>query len=106
MKTKKKKQLKKLKKSVKCKLNVLRESDLKSGKFKPSHLEFSGYWDLFYTIESLLNICIIATQGDEYNPSKIKSPEENIRKCLELARDLMPFEEGEFLDEAYQLLNR
>lgn len=101
---KKKKQLKKLRKGAKGKLNVLRPSRSRKGEFKPSFVYFDGYSDLFTTIEALINVCLLATQGDNRCPPHSKSLEVNIRKTLELASSLMPFEEGEFLDEVYQML--
>ncbi|MFY0715230.1 hypothetical protein J1D01_16325 [Seonamhaeicola sp. NFXS20] len=101
---KKKKQLKKLKKGAKGKLNVLRPSQSRKGEFMPSFVYFDGYSDLFTTIEALINVCVLATQGDNHCPPHSKALEVDIRKTLELASSLMPFEEGEFLDEAYQVL--
>jgi len=40
------------------------------GKFKSSFLQFDGYTDLFSTIESLINVCILASrvEGDFNDP--------------------------------------
>ena len=95
----KKKQLKMLKESAKYKLTTLHTSDIHKNKFKASFLQFDGYTDLFSTIESLINVCILAShvEGDSNDPGL------DIRKTLELANKLLPFDEGEFLDEAYGL---
>ena len=95
----KKKQLKMLKESAKYKLTTLNNSDIHKDKFKPAFLQFDGYTDLFSTIESLINVCILAShvEGDFNDPGL------DIRKTLELANQLFPFDEGEFLDEAYCL---
>ncbi len=105
MKTKKK-DLKKLIESAKYKLDTLEPSDVQNGKFKATYLEFEGYLDLFTTIEALMNVSILATQGDIYCPPHIKNHGKAIRKTLELAQKLLPFDEGEFLDDAYDMLKQ
>lgn len=105
MKTKKK-DLKKLIKSAKYKLDTLRPSDVQKDKFKASYLQFEGYLDLFTTIEALINVSILATQGDSYSPPHIKDHGMDIRRTLELANKLLPFEEGEFLDNVNMMLKR
>tara|TARA_R110002096_G_scaffold327768_3_gene521907 strand:- start:1141 stop:1458 length:318 start_codon:yes stop_codon:yes gene_type:complete len=99
----KRKKIKTLEASAKSKLVMLHPSNVQQGKFKPSFLQFDGYLDLFTTIESLINVCILASQGDTYCPPHVKDHGSDIRKTLELANQLLPFEEGEFLDEAYKL---
>lgn len=101
---KNKKLVKKLKKGAYSQLNVLHPSQSRKGKFKPAHVYFKGYSDLFITIDALINVCILATQGDNNYPPHSEEFEFDIRKTLELASSLMPFEEGQFLDEAYQML--
>ena len=103
MRTEREKSINALETMAKSKLNTLRQCNSQNGKMKPAFLKFDGYLELFTTIESLLNVCILATEGDSYSPSKIKCPEESIRKSLELVVQLLPLEEGEFLDEAYRL---
>ena len=95
----KKKDLKRWKESAKYKLTTLTASDIHKDKFKPAFLQFKGYTELFLTIESLINVCILAShaQGDYNDPSL------DIRKTLEPKNQLLPFDEGEFLDEAYGL---
>lgn len=105
MKTKKK-DLKKLIKSAKYKLDTLRPSDVQKDKFKASYLQFEGYLDLFTTIEALINVSILATQGDSYAPPHIKDHGTDIRRTLEIANKLLPFEEGEFLDNVNMMLKR
>lgn len=98
----KKKKIKTLEALAKSKLTVLHPSNVQKGKFQPSFFQFEGYTDLFLTIESLIKVCIMASHMDD-----AIVPEDHgldIRKTLELASQLLPFEEGEFLDEAYELL--
>lgn len=99
----KNKNLKRLRKSACDKLVAIQPSRVQRDKFRPTFLHFDGYLDLFITIEALINVSILATQGDTYSPSRIKDPEMDIRRTLELANQLLPFEEGEFLDEAYRV---
>ena len=101
---KKHKLVKKLKRGAHGKLNVLHPSQSRKGKFKHSFVYFNGYSDLFTTIDALINVCILATQGANNPQSHSKELELDIRKTLELASSVMPFEEGEFLDDAYQML--
>lgn len=103
---KSKKELKKLLESARYKLEVLEPTNLQKGKFRPSFVLLDGYLDLFDTIEALINVCILATQGDPYSPPHVKQPGEDIRKTLELVTQLLPFDEGEFLDEVNQLLRK
>lgn len=105
MKTKKK-DLKRLLKSAKYKLDTLQPSDIQKNKFKATYLQFEGYLDLFSTIESLINVSILATQGDIYCPPHIKDHGKDIRKTLELAQKLLPFDEGEFLDDVKVMLKQ
>ncbi len=84
----------------------MKPSKTYKGKFEASSLYFSGYLDLFITISSILNVCILATEGDPMSPPYVKSPPEDIRRVLELANSLLPMEEGEFLVEIYGLLQK
>ena len=90
--------VKKLKESANSKLNALHPSQSSRDGFNPSYVSFNGYLDLFITVEALINVCIMATKGNS------KEYESDINRTLELASSLLPIEEGEFLDEAYQLL--
>ena len=105
MKTKRK-ALERLIESAKYKLDTLQPSDIQKGKFKAKYLQFEGYLDLLTTIEALMNVSILATQGDTYLPPHIKDHGRDIRKTLELAQKLLPFEEGEFLDDVYALMKQ
>lgn len=90
--------VKKLKKRAHNKLNALHPSQSPKNGFDPSYVYFNGYSDLFITIEALINVCIMATRGNS------KEYESDVNTTLELVSSLLPIEEGEFLDEAYQML--
>jgi len=67
-------------------------------------LEFKGYTDLFFSLKSMINVCILASQGDLNNPPSVKNPGNDIRQILELVNQLLPIEEWELLDKSYELL--
>lgn len=100
----KKKELKKLIKSAKHRLVTLQPSSIQKHKFRPSFLQFDGYLDLFITIESLINVCIMASHIDSSNGTDDDGLD--IRKTLELANKLLPFDEGEFLDDVNAMLKQ
>lgn len=99
----KKKNLKKLKKSAKNLFVTLHPLENEKYRFKASFVEFKGYLDLFITIESLINVCIIATQNSKYC---LNNSGNDIGKSLELVRQLLPIEEGEHLDNFYKLISK
>ncbi|WP_179353269.1 hypothetical protein [Winogradskyella vidalii] len=98
----KRKDLEKLIRSAKYKLITLEPSNVQTGKFKASFLQFDGYLDLFITIESLINVCIMASHVNNSNGTEDDGLD--IRKTLQLANKLLPFDEGEFLDNVNILL--
>ncbi len=100
----KKKKIKTLEALAKSKLTVLHPSKVQKGNFQPSFLQFEGYTDLFLTIESLIKVCIVASHTIDSNI--VEDPDLDIRKTLEIVLQLLPFEEGEFLDEAYAILKQ
>ncbi|CAH8294181.1 hypothetical protein EV196_108241 [Mariniflexile fucanivorans] len=103
MKTKKK-DLKRLLTLAKYQLVTLKPSNVKKDKFKPTFLQFEGYKDLFITIESLINVCIMASHIE--NSTIPEDHGLDIRKTLELANQLLPFDEGEFLDNVNTLIKQ
>ncbi len=64
-----------------------------------SKLKVKDYHDLLFTLESLLNVCILALDNENSaNHRHIPEPDVNIQAVLELAAQLIPFPEAEFLD--------
>lgn len=64
-----------------------------------SKLRVNDYRDLLFTLESLLNVCILALDNENSaNHPHISEPDVNIQAVLELAAQLIPFPEAEFLD--------
>lgn len=64
------------------------------------------YENLGYTLESLLNVCIMALDGQGARNGKrdIKEAHRQFADVLELAKTLIPHEELEFLDRSKRLL--
>ncbi|MEM9362053.1 MAG: hypothetical protein AAGA43_05430 [Bacteroidota bacterium] len=64
-----------------------------------SKLQIKDYRDLLFKLESLLNVCILALDNENSaNHPRIPEPDLNIQAVLELATQLIPFPEAEFLD--------
>ena len=72
-----------------------------------SKLKVRDYRDLLFTLESLLNVCILALDNqNSANHSHIPEPDVNIQAVLELATQLIPFPEAEFLDGVRENITR
>ena len=68
--------------------------------FSATHLRVKGYCDPLFKVESLLNVCILALDNpNSGNHTAIVEPDVYILSVLEMAAQLIPFEEAEFLDE-------
>lgn len=104
MKTNGRGKLEQLKGSAREKLSVLQPTGFPKGKFRASTITFDGYLDLFDTLEALINVCLLANLGSQDPPSHIPEPEKDIAITLRLANQLLPYCEGRFLDEVYQLI--
>jgi HEPN domain-containing protein len=101
---KQKKIIQDLRDSAKTSFVALRPFDCGHDGFRPSFLEFKGYTELFFTLKSMINVCILASQGDLSNPPFVKNPGNDVQQVLGLVNQLLPMEEWEFLDECYNLL--
>lgn len=64
------------------------------------------YEELGYTLEAVLNVCIIALDGYDINNEKrnIKEAHKQVADVLEFTKNLIPHEEFEFLDKSRKLL--
>lgn len=68
--------------------------------FNATNVRFKGYRDLLFKVESLLNVCILALDNpNSGNHKDIVEPDVCILSVLEMAVQLIPHEEAEFLDE-------
>ena len=65
-----------------------------------------NYEELGYTLESIINICIMALDGyDPYNKERdIREAHKQFADVLEFTKNLIPHEELEFLDKSRKLL--
>ena len=72
----------------------------KAGGYSVPKLQVKDYRDLLFTLESLLNVCILALDNpNSGNHKDIVEPDASILTVLEMAAQLIPHEEAEFLDE-------
>lgn len=62
------------------------------------------YSGLFGTLKSTLNVCILALEGQIDLTLDIKNKEADVISVLEFAKNLIPLEEGQFLDEMRELM--
>lgn len=62
-------------------------------------LEVTDYKDLFFTLADVLKVAIIALDTEENSSKLIIDSRSNIKTLLEIALQLIPFQEAEMLDE-------
>lgn len=75
--------------------------------FSAAHLRFKGYRDLLFKVESLLNVCILTLDNpNSGNHKDIVEPDVCILSVLEMAVQLIPHEEAEFLDEVREQVEK
>jgi hypothetical protein len=77
---------------------TLRPNKHKNDSYKVE-LEVEGYLNLLFTVSNLLKVSILALDSEDLFSSHTRSPQTNIRNMLEIAVQLLPFEEAEFLDK-------
>ncbi|CAM3715049.1 hypothetical protein FLGE108171_11750 [Flavobacterium gelidilacus] len=69
-------------------------------------VNFANYACLCGTIADLMKVCSAVLQSEEpYVSSLVENPAIDVANILELAVQLMPHSEAEFLDEVRQVLN-
>lgn len=62
----------------------------------------TGYADLLCTVSELLRLCITVAHADD--STLMPNPQINIANLLEIALQLLPLHEGEFLDQCHALV--
>lgn len=69
-------------------------------------VNFSGYADLYGTVQDLMKLCVVAllTEEDAVS-STVESPGINLANVMELALQLMPANVPEFLDGVKVILD-
>ena len=86
-------------------LQLLKKGTTHTGKFDIAQVQVAGYQELLFTLRSLINVCILALDNVAFsNSNPVVEPDVHIKTVLELAVQLIPFEEGEFLDKITELL--
>ena len=69
-----------------------------------NYVRIYGYEELFSTLKSMVNVCILALEGQINLTLDIKNKEDDVIKVLEFAKCLIPLEEGIYLDEMRKLM--
>ncbi|TXJ99053.1 hypothetical protein [Flagellimonas pelagia] len=69
-----------------------------------NHVYVHSHFSLFYTLRSTLNVCILALDDQCDMTLDIKNIKEDVKTVLEFAKNLVPLEEGNFLDEMRELM--
>lgn len=70
------------------------------------HAYMHNYEELGYTLEAVLNVCIMALDGYDLHNDKrnIKEAHKQLADILEFTKNLIPHAELEFLDKSRKLL--
>ena len=69
-----------------------------------NHCRIYDYFELFCTLKSTLNVCILALEEQQDLTLDIKNKESDVKRVLEFAKNLIPLEEAVFLDEMRKLM--
>jgi len=68
------------------------------------NLQFTSYTELLFTIRDLLKISLHTLYNDDLeNSGQIADPSFHLQRLLEIIVQLIPYSEGEILDECHQL---
>ena len=97
------KTLKELRKLSGRGFKTLRPSHHKKGLYTVD-ICVEGYLDLLFTVANLIKVSILALDSDETCSKQVPVPPTNIKNMLEIALQLLPYEEAEFLDKSKELL--
>ena len=69
-----------------------------------NHVYIHSHFSLFCTLRSTLNVCILALDGQSDMTLNIKNIKEDVKTVLEFSKNLIPIEEGNYLDEMRKLM--
>ncbi|PCE62401.1 HEPN domain-containing protein, partial [Sediminicola luteus] len=70
-----------------------------------NHARIHGYAETFGTLRSMLNVCILALDGQLDLTLDIKDIGTDVKRVLEFGKCLIPFEEGVYLDQMRELIS-
>lgn len=75
--------------------------------FNVGQFQVNGYQDLLFHIEAMINVCILALGNPNAEEHKnIREPHVHVQTVLEIAAQLIPFEEAEILDQMRELIGK
>lgn len=69
-------------------------------------IDVEGYLDLLFTVANLIKVSVMALDTDGSFSNHISDPPTNITNMLEIALQLLPYDEAEFLDKSRELFLR
>ncbi len=69
-----------------------------------NYVRVYDYVQLFDTLKSLLNVCILALDEQQDYTINISNKESDVKKVLEFSKNLIPLEEGNYLDRMRELI--
>lgn len=69
-----------------------------------NYVRVYDYVDLFATLKSMLNVSILALEDQQDLTLQISNKESEVKRVLEFAKNLIPLEEGIYLDEMRKLM--
>lgn len=98
------KKLKKIKELSKENFKLLTPIGGKSEAYYLNYVRVYDYMELFSTLKSMLNVSILALEDQQDLTLHIKNKESDVKTVLEFAKNLIPIEEGYFLDEMRELM--
>ncbi len=98
------KKLKKIKELSKENFKLLTPIGGKSEAYYLNYVRVYDYMELFSTLKSMLNVSILALEDQKDLTLHIKNKESDVKTVLEFAKNLIPIEEGYFLDEMRNLM--
>ena len=104
LKKKSNKKLKKIKELSKENFKLLTPIGGKNNGYYLNYVRVYDYVELFSTLKSMLNVSILALEGQQDLTLHIKNKESDVKNVLEFAKNLIPIEEGYFLDEMRELM--
>lgn len=80
---------------------------IEGGIQKGSYLNYCrvyDYMELFGTLKSILNVCVLALEEQQDLTLDIKDKKSDVKSVLEFAKNLIPLEEAIYLDKMRELL--
>lgn len=69
-----------------------------------NYIRMHDYLNLFCTIRSTLNVCILALEDQQDLTLNIKNKEADVKMVLEFVKHMIPLEEANFLDDVRKLI--